>query len=129
MKAIVMETQSAVVIRPKRSKHGLFIPDASAARGYYMTKKPKTVNPGGAGATGAFTEWWTSWFATRGQDIANRRTKLSEETFAANGRKAVRDATTGRFARAGSRVSFAIDSGVRRRAELEFLMLEKRKRR
>jgi hypothetical protein len=127
MKAIVMETQNAVTIRPKKSKRGLFIPDASARRGYYMTKKPQTINPGGGGATGKFTAWWTNWFASRGQEIANNKTKLSEETFAANGRKAIRDATTGRFA-TGKKVSFGVSSAVRRRAELEFLMLEKRRR-
>lgn len=128
LKALVMETQSAVTIKPKRSKHGLFIPDASAKRGYYMTKKPKVINPGGGQATGAFTEWWTAWFVTVGQKIASDRTKLAEETFAANGRKAIRDQTTGRFA-TGKKVSFGYSTNVRQRAMREFLALEKRNRR
>ena len=124
MKALVMETQSAVTIAPRNSKR-LFIPDASARRGYFMTTKPTTINPGGAQATGRFTEWWNAWFETRGQEIANTKTRLAEETFAANGRKVIRDATTGRFAR-GHRVSFGYDNGKRRTAELEFLRLERR---
>lgn len=128
MKALVMETQSAVTIKPKKSKRGLFIPDASAKRGYYMTKKPKVINPGGGQATGAFTEWWNAWFATRGQQIALETTNKSEETFAANGRKVIRDQTTGRFT-TGKKVSFGYSTGVRQKSMREFLALEKRNRR
>lgn len=126
MKALVMETQSAVTIKPKNSKRGLFIPDAEAPRGYYMTKKATVINPGGRQATGAFAAWWTTWFSTRAQEISIARTKLSEETFAANGRKAIRDVTTGRFS-TGKTVSFGV-ADAKVRAEMEFTALSKKRR-
>lgn len=71
-KAIVMETGSPVVIKPKKAKM-LFIPsnDPDNKRGYVMVKEAKVKNPGGKATTGAFSSWWAAWFNTDAEYIVN----------------------------------------------------------
>jgi hypothetical protein len=107
MKALVMETQSSVNIGPVSAQR-LFIPSFTANKGYVMTAKTVTINPGG-NSTGRFATWWTTWFDMRAQEIAEAEAELTEEFLAATGRKVTRyaDGTViggkkvgGRFAKA-----------------------------
>lgn len=88
MKAIVMETQSSVIIRPKAAKK-LFIPDASRKKGFFMAPAAR-VNPGGPQATGGFAKWWGQWFESRAPEIAQTEAKKAEEVIAATGQKVIR---------------------------------------
>lgn len=89
LKALVMETRSAVIIAPVGSKK-LFIPTTSNKRGYIMTSSPVRVNPGGSQATGQFSEWWRVWFETRAPKIVKAEAELTEQMLAETGRKLVR---------------------------------------
>lgn len=89
LKALVMETQSAVTISPVGAKR-LFIPDADAKKGYYMTSTPTTINPGGATATGGFATWWNEWFSLRAQTIVTEEVQRTENWLVATGAKYVR---------------------------------------
>lgn len=123
-KAIVMETQGAVTIEPN-GENRLFIPDAKSEGGYYMTKNPQTINPGGEKSTGAFSQWWTTWFETRAQVYVSEQVKLSEEMIKSTGQKIIRDATTGRFAR-GKSVSIGYADAARTKAEAKMLSAAER---
>ncbi|UGL63052.1 hypothetical protein SEA_BARTHOLOMUNE_52 [Streptomyces phage Bartholomune] len=64
-KAMVMEYNMAVTIRPKRAKMLAFPVDDRII----FTKGPVQVqNPGGAATTGAFTAAWTSWWSGAGAE-------------------------------------------------------------
>lgn len=64
-KAMVMEYNIAVTIRPKRAKMLAFPVDDRII----FTKGPVFVqNPGGSGTTGAFTAAWTSWWGGAGAE-------------------------------------------------------------
>lgn len=89
LKALVMETQRSVTISPMGAKR-LFIPNKNAKRGYYMTTKPVTINPGGAGATGGFATWWNQWFTSKAQVVVNEQVQRTESWLVATGAKYVR---------------------------------------
>lgn len=64
-KAMVMEYNIAVTIKPKRAKMLAFPIDDRIV----FTKGPVFVeNPGGMGTTGAFTAAWTSWWTGAGAE-------------------------------------------------------------
>lgn len=88
-KALVMETQSAVEIRSSKPR-GLLIPDSSKKKGYFMTRKAVTINPGGEVSTGGFTEFWLAWFDGRGNQIAREYQAKAEQHIAKTGRKVIR---------------------------------------
>lgn len=90
MKALVMETMSSVTINPTKSHGRLFIPSASAERGYFMHAGSTTINPGGYGATGGFSQWWFAWFAGPAQLIVESESLAAEEIIAATGQKVTR---------------------------------------
>jgi hypothetical protein len=125
MKAIVMETQSSVVITPKRAKK-LFIPSKTAKRGFVMATKA-TINPGGPQATGGFAAWWSQWFEARADTIAKEEAKKAEEVIAATGQKVIRYAAGtkiggksvgGQFAR-GQVVSYGNIDAAKATAEMQ----------
>jgi hypothetical protein len=127
-KALIMETQSNVTIAPRFTKR-LFIPDAKAKYGYYMTATPKTINPGGPGATGGFASWWSTWFQSRAAEIVAEKVKIGEDFIAATGRKVIRHAAGtkiggrsvgGRFA-SGTAKEFEYVGMSSKRAEAEVL--------
>lgn len=88
-KAIVMETNTAVVVAPRRSAK-LFVPSEDVKGGYYMTSKAHAINPGGEQATGGFSEWWTEWFATRADGIVREILPMAEEQIKATAAKQMR---------------------------------------
>lgn len=114
-KALVMETQSEVVISPRPdNKKGLFIPWEQADKGYIMIKGSTVINPGGT-STGKFSEFWEEWFRTEAPRIMAAKAKAAEEVLAATGQKVIRYAAGtvrggvkvgGRFAK-GESASFA----------------------
>lgn len=125
MKALVMETQSSVLIKPKRAKK-LFIPDATKSKGFFMAPAAR-VNPGGPQATGGFAKWWSQWFESRAGEIARIESKKAEELIAATGQKVIRYAAGtkingisvgGRFA-TGEAVSFGNINAARATAEMQ----------
>ena len=125
MKALVMETKSSVIIKPKPGGK-LFIPDASKKRGFFMAPSAR-INPGGPHATGGFAKWWNQWFETRAGTIAEAEAKKAEEVIKATGQKVIRYAagTTinginvgGRFA-SGQVVSYGNINAVKATAEME----------
>ncbi|QAX95790.1 hypothetical protein SEA_TRIBUTE_52 [Streptomyces phage Tribute] len=64
-KAMIMEYNMAVTIRPKRAKILAFPVEDRII----FTKGPVVVqNPGGAATTGAFTAAWTSWWTGAGAE-------------------------------------------------------------
>lgn len=89
LKAIVMETQGSVTISPLGGKR-LFIPTTQNERGFIMTERPQTINPGGPVATGGFASWWNEWFGLNAQSIVNEGAKRAENWLVATGRKYVR---------------------------------------
>lgn len=89
MKAVVMETQSTVVVSSSKPR-GLFIPTASAKQGYIMYRSPVRINPGGPEATGGFSTYWSGWFESRGQQITNNFTEKAEFELGKTGRKVIR---------------------------------------
>jgi hypothetical protein len=89
MKAVVMETQSSVVVSPTKPR-GLFIPLASAKKGYIMSKTSVRINPGGSEATGGFATFWSNWFESRGNQITSEFTRKVEQDLGETGRKVVR---------------------------------------
>ena len=121
-KAIVMETQAAVTIAPTNAK-ALFIPLASADRGYIMTKKAVTINPGGAEASGGFAQFWGQWFASVAPGHVKNRTKLAGELIQKTGQRVIRNAA-GQFSR-GQKVGIAYINAAERAAELEMLTAAK----
>lgn len=116
MKAMVMETMENITIAPKNGK-GLFIPSTDQERGYLMSQKPVTINPGG-NATGGFAKWWTEWFDTRGQEVVQQQALAQGEFLAKTGQTIIRDLTTGRFS-PGTAVSFGYAASAARNAELQ----------
>jgi hypothetical protein len=117
-KAIVMESQTAVTIAPKNAK-ALFVPLASADKGYIMTRKPVTVNPGGNESSGGFSQFWTTWFETVAPQHVAEKTGLVEGIIGKTGQKVIRDAA-GRFA-GGTNVGVAYADAAKRRARLQML--------
>lgn len=89
MKALVMETQSSVVISTDK-RSGLFIPTTRNKRGYVMSKRPTRINPGGSQATGGFSNFWNNWFDSRAREITINITRRYEEELGATGRKVMR---------------------------------------
>jgi hypothetical protein len=122
-KAIVMETQTAVTIAPRNAK-ALFIPLASADRGYIMTKNPVTINPGGTEASGGFSAYWTAWFEGVAPSHVAEQVELTEEMIAKTGQKILRDAA-GRFSK-GQKVGIAYVNAAKRTAQLEMTTAAKR---
>lgn len=125
MKALVMETKSSVTIRPKAAKK-LFIPDASKTKGFFMAPSAR-INPGGPQATGGFAKWWSQWFETRAESIAEAEASKAEEVIKATGQKVIRYAAGtringvsvgGRFA-SGQVVSYGNINAAKATAEME----------
>lgn len=116
LKAMVMETMENVTISPAEGK-ALFIPAADQPKGYVMSSKPVTVNPGG-NSTGGFEKWWMEWFDTRATEIVKTETTRAGEFISKTGQTIIRDATTGRFS-AGTAVSFGYVQAAKRNAELQ----------
>lgn len=125
LKALVMETQTNVVITPRQSQK-LFIPDANNKYGYYMSSNPSNINPGGSSATGGFADFWNTWFDSRAQGIVDEFVKKGEEVIAATGQKVIRYkagtkingvAVGGRFA-TGIGVSIGYINGVEQSSQL-----------
>jgi hypothetical protein len=125
MKALVMETKSSVIIRPKAAKK-LFIPDASKTKGFFMAPSAR-INPGGPQATGGFAKWWSQWFETRAESIAEAEASKAEEVIKATGQKVIRYAAGtringvnvgGRFA-SGQVVSYGNINAAKATAEME----------
>jgi hypothetical protein len=94
MKALIMETMDVVTIAPHHNL--LFIPDESNPRGYYMTRNPQQINPGGS-STGKFSEWFLTWMESRAPEYAKALAKKQEEVIASTGQRVIRD-SAGRFA-------------------------------
>lgn len=124
MKALVMETKSSVLIKPRNAQK-LFIPDASKKKGFFMAPSAR-VNPGGPQATGGFANWWSQWFETRAPEIAREESAKAEELIAATGQKIMRYAAGtkingmsvgGRFA-AGQVVSYGNIDGAKATAQM-----------
>jgi hypothetical protein len=127
MKALVMETKSSVIIKPRMAKK-LFIPDATKKKGFFMAPSAH-VNPGGPQATGGFADWWTRWFEARAPQIAKEQSEKAEELIAATGQKIVRYAAGtkmggvsvgGRFA-SGQVVSYGNINAAKATARMEAL--------
>lgn len=76
-KAMIMEYNIGVTIRPKRAKMLAFPVDDRVI----FTKGPVFVeNPGGAATTGAFTAAWTNWWAGAGaEQVFNSEIKRTLE--------------------------------------------------
>lgn len=89
MKAFVMETQSSAIISPKRAKM-LLVPNEESKRGFYFTKGPTNINPGGAQATGGFANWWNTWFNDEAQAIARGESIKMEQKLEKTGQRVVR---------------------------------------
>lgn len=88
MKAWVMENQSKAEILPKRSKM-LLVPNMRSKRGFVLASS-KTVNPGGAQATGGFANWWNAWFDSKAAVIAQQESVKMEEFLQKTGQRIVR---------------------------------------
>lgn len=89
LKAVIMETNSAVTIGPVMAKR-IFIPSFTADDGYVMTQKSVTINPGGAQSTGQFAAWWTYWFDEVAPGLVEVEGELTEQFLEKTGQKLMR---------------------------------------
>lgn len=88
-KAIVMETGSAVTIAPRYSKM-LFIPTTDNPKGYVRTPNSVSINPGGAQATGGFSEWWAGWFGARAEELVAEIVPMAEKQINMSAERSMR---------------------------------------
>lgn len=123
LKAVVMETQSAVNIVPKNDEGKLFIPTTSSTKGYIMYAGSTTINPGGEESTGGFASWWALWFEAHAPGHVTNISRRTEQMIGRTGQRVVRHAagTTiggramgGKFARPGTTMRAAYVDAERR---------------